>query len=745
MEHRPPAPSDPDETGYQIDDLILDVGQQRVTRAGVDIPLPHLSFALLLTLARAAPNLVTFEQLSAQVWPRLVITPETISQRVKLVRSALGDDPQAPHYITGVRGRGYRMIASVQPLAARQPLPARSAAPPQESSGPAPAPPVPAGAAAAGVPPPAALDGVAGATLPPLRSPLTWITGVAAVLVLLALPWGVTRYLRSPAPVAADARTVTVQPPRTIAVLPLVDVTPGDGNAYLGDGLAQELSARLGRISGLRVASSTSAYSFRDRDKDVRTIAQTLGVRHVLEGSVMREGNQLRVTAQLIDAASGYNVWSQTYNRTWQDLVAIQDDLARSIIGTLRLVLSNELAQRSAQPPTTQVDAFDAYLAGLAMLRGHAGHAELEQAEDNFRRALALDPRFALAYAGLCERFAAGYDATRDAQLVAKAEEACGQALKLDHSLREVSLALAHLYLVSGRDEQAAALYRELIRADPENADGYIGLGEALEGGQHHDDAERAFRQAVEAEPTYWYAQTALGNFLFRQGRSAAAVPIYQRVTELVPASALALNNLGAAYIMTADFPAAAAAFERSLAIEPSRSAYSNLGTVYYFLGRYPNAVRMFTRGTELAAQDHRVWGNLADARWQISASRAEARDDYRRAIALAQRSLAINAKDAVSWMQLAYYSERAGETGEVEHYVERARALGAEDPYVHYYGALVALERGDANHAVEELSHAVELGYAPQLILAAPDFASLRGDARFRKLVGGADKSPQV
>ena len=101
-----------------------------------------------------------------------------------------------------------------------------------------------------------------------------------------------------------------------------------------------------------------------------------------------------------------------------------------------------------------------------------------------------------------------------------------------------------------------------------------------------------------------------------------------------MPASALALNNLGAAYIMTADFPAAAAAFERSLAIEPSRSAYSNLGTVYYFLGRYPNAVRMFTRGTELAAQDHRVWGNLADARWQISASRAEARDDYRRAIA---------------------------------------------------------------------------------------------------------------
>jgi TolB-like protein len=171
---------------------------------------------------------------------------------------------------------------------------------------------------------------------------------VLAVALLLGLPWAATRYLRTPsAPVNAS---VHVQPPHSIAVLPLIDVTPGDGNGYLGDGLAQELSARLGRIHGLRVASSTSAFSFRNREADVRAIAQTLGVRQVLEGSVMRVGDQLRVTAQLIDADSGYNVWSQTYNRTWQDLVAIQDDVVRSIIGTLKVVLASDMAQRAAQP-----------------------------------------------------------------------------------------------------------------------------------------------------------------------------------------------------------------------------------------------------------------------------------------------------------------------------------------------------------------------------------------------------------
>ena len=735
MDTSTPAAADADQARFQVDDLLIDIGQQRVTRAGVEIPLPHLSFALLVTLARAAPNLVTFDQLTERVWTGLVITPETISQRVKLVRTALGDDPQAPHYIGGVRGRGYRMVASVRPLTERR---RSEPATPywMDESEPRAAAPLP------GAPPVPPTE----APAPPAQGPgiLGWVGAAFAVLVLLALPWAATHYLRtSPAAAPATAASVIVQPPHTIAVLPLVDVSPGDGNTYLGEGLAQELSARLARIHGLRVASRTSAFSFRGRDTDVRTIAQTLGVRHVLEGSVMREGNQLRVTAQLIDAQSGYNVWSQTYNRTWQDLVAIQDDVARSIIGTLKVVLSSDLMQRTSQPPTTHVDAFDLYLVGLAKLHGPGRATQLEEAGESFRQALSKDPKFALAYAGLCERYVMGYEYTRDATLVGQAESACGEALKLDGSLREVSAALAHLYLVSGRSEQAAALYREAIRTDPDNADGYMGLGEALDGAQKRVDAERAFRQAVQVEPTYWGAQSALAGFLVSHGRAAAAVPIFQRVTELIPASPLAFNNLGAALEMTANFSGAAAAFERSLALEPTRSAYSNLGTVYYFLGRYADAAQMFSRATELAAQDHRVWGNLADALWQIDSRRAEAQGDYRRAILLAQKSLQVNPKDGISWMQLAYYSARAGDTEQVARYASRALELDGADEYVHYYAALVALESGDTAGALASLSRAVELGYPAQLVRAAPDFISLRSDARFRKLVGPADKSP--
>jgi TolB-like protein/Flp pilus assembly protein TadD len=472
------------------------------------------------------------------VWTGLVITPETISQRVKLVRDALGDDPHAPRYIAGVRGRGYRMVATVRPLAdRRRSSPAEGPGAPIEADGAAARPPV-----------------------------LGWLGGILAVGLLLAAPWAISRYLRGPhpaEPLAGAPGSVVVQPPRTIAVLPLIDMSPAGGNAYLGDGLAQELSARLARIRGLRVAARTSAFVFKDRRADVHTIAQTLGVRHILEGSVRREGDHLRVTAQLIDASSGYNVWSQTYDRTWQDLLAIEDDLARSIIGTLQLVLSSELAQRVAQPPTTHLAAFDLYLAGLAKLHGPAGVTQLEEADESFHQALAQDPKFALAYAGLCQRYTMGYDQTRDAALVAQAEAACGQALKLDDSLREVSAALGHLYLVSGRNLQAQAIFHKAIRGDPGNADGYVGLGEAYDGQQRTAEAEHSYRQAIDVEPTYWAAQTALGNFLFRHGRSGAAAATYRRVTELIPASPLAFNNLGAALEMNGDFQGAASSVAR--------------------------------------------------------------------------------------------------------------------------------------------------------------------------------------
>src|SRR5215468_6428853 len=175
----PPAPTS-GEPGYLVDDLIVDLGSAQVTRAGTVIPMPALSFDLLVALVRAAPNLVSFEQLSERVWPSLMATPETIIQRVKLVRNALGDDPHSPRYIEAVRGRGYRMVAHVRPLIDRQKVPS--------------VPPRPAAAGAATIGPPSA------APLPPrtgasVLSPLGWIGGTLIIIALVAASLAIVYYL----------------------------------------------------------------------------------------------------------------------------------------------------------------------------------------------------------------------------------------------------------------------------------------------------------------------------------------------------------------------------------------------------------------------------------------------------------------------------------------------------------------------------------------------------------------------
>ncbi|MGH8137402.1 MAG: tetratricopeptide repeat protein [Steroidobacteraceae bacterium] len=724
-------PIAPEPAGYRIDDLTIDMGRLRVMRADAEIALSHLSFDLLAALAAAAPNVLSFDQLMERVWPGLVVSQETVSQRIKLVRDALGDDPHAPRYIAGVRGRGYRMLGPVIVLSATT----SPAAPPHAVQSATAEPQYPQRTVAESSEPVVA------------AKPRRHLAGAMGVVLLLAAVWVVMSYTRAPnlstRPAGGPDSSVIVRPPKTIAVLPLIDISPGGGNEYLGDGLAQELSSRLARIPGLRIASRTSAFAFKGRNTDVRTIAQILGVRHVLEGSVRREGDRLRVTAQLIDARTGYHVWSQSYDRTWRDLLGIEDELARAIVDALQVVLSGDIAQRFNQPPTTHLEAFDLYLSGLAKLRQPMNAAQLEDAEGLFSEALAEDPKFALAYAGLCESYTIGYDRTRDTALARKAEAACHQALALDASLLDVDTALANLYLQTGRSEQAAVIFRAAVSTDPGNADTYIGLARAYEGQQRTAQAEDTYRLAIEADPGYWAAHSAFGRFLFQHGRSEAAAVQYRRVTQLTPASSSGFSNLGAALQMSGDFPGAARAFEQSLALEPTSSAYSNTGTMYYFLGRFADSVRMFRKAAELEPDDHRVWGNLADALYQIPASKAEAEREYRRAIQLAERELGVNPKEASNWAQLAFYYARVGDGPHARQYSARALQLGSDVVYVHYYRALIAIAGGDSSAALDALSRALDLGFPRQLVRAAPEFASLHGDERFRRLLA-ATSEPQ-
>jgi len=562
------------------------------------------------------------------------------------------------------------------------------------------------------------------------------VAGVALMATVTGFAWW--RSIEGAATAAAPAGPPMEPGPRSIAVLPLVDMSPAGGNAYLGDGLSEELSTKLAQIPGLRVAARTSAFEFKGRNLDVRKIGQSLGVRHVLEGSVRRNGDNVRVTVQLIDTATGYHVWAGNFDRAWRDVLELQDEIAVSVTDALQVVLKDkDPGQRAEELHQIDTRAIDPYLAGLAALRQPGDASRLKIAELSFKQAMEIDPAFAGAYAGLCRTYARQYERTRDPAPLASAEAICRKALALDPTLLETEKALARIAIANGKFESAATDYANLIARNPGDADAHMGLGDALAGMGKGDEAEASYRRAVAAEPAYWGAHSDLATYLFHRGSIDEAAIAMRKVTELVPSSAYAWSNLGGALQMKGDFAGALEAYRHSLQLEPSQDAYSNLATTYFYLNRFPDAVANYERAATLGEHDYMMQGNLADALWQTDGRRDEAVARYRRAILLAEKELEATPADPTLRAQLGYYYGRVGEPGQSQRYLSAALSSGPEILYVQYFAGVAAADRGDRESALRAVKRLVHLGFPTAMLRSAPEFRSLLQDAEYRKIVG--------
>jgi TolB-like protein/Flp pilus assembly protein TadD len=565
------------------------------------------------------------------------------------------------------------------------------------------------------------------------------VAGVALMAAVTGLAWW--RSIEAP----SDA-TAVVAPPlepgaRSIAVLPLVDMSAAGGNAYLGDGLSEELSTRLAQIPGLRVAARTSAFEFRGRNLDVRKIGQSLGVRHVLEGSVRRDGDTVRVTVQLIDTRTGYHVWAGNFDRAWREVLLLQDDIARSVTDALQIVLTDRPAHAATgEPHQLDVRAIEPYLAGLAALRQPGDASQLRRAQKSFRDAIAIDPEFAGSYGGLCRVLGRAYQREGDPVLLDEAAAACKTALALDPSLLETEKALANIALASGRYEESATAFRRLLqRGNDQDADLHVGLGEALAGLGQGAEAEASYRRAVAAEPAYWSAHAALGTYLWQRGKLEEAASAIRKAADLVPSSANAWSNLGGVLQMSGDFDGALEAYRRSLQLEPSKEGYSNLGTTLYYLGRFAEAVESFERAAELGPYDHNMQGNLADALWQVPDRRADAVARYQRASLLAEKQLEATPRDPTLRAQLGFFYGRIGDGERSRRYLSDALGAGPELLYVQYFAGVAAADRDDRPAALRAVAELVRLGYPPSMLRTAPEFRGLLQDAEYRKIIGGA------
>src|SRR5688572_30283257 len=342
------------------------------------IELPKLSFDLLLALVRSAPDVVSIDALLTRVWPGVVVSPETVVQRVKMLREALNDRAAEPRYIIALRMRGYRLVAEVSKTEAPDGFRITPKAAP-EPVGP---PPQPAAAA--------------GPEAPPNRRLFAILAAAALVLIVALGLWALQRGATpiSPAPNTKDPAL------RTVAVLPFKNLSGDPADAAIALGVPDIVLDRLTTVEGLTVVARDSAFRAGEDSMDPAEISRRLRAAFLVDGSVQRSGRMLRVSARLVDARATTTLWSTRYDRPIEDLFAMQDDISTQVAAALNDRISGMRVPEASGAPTRNIEAYLAWLRGRTLTgRYTAGKADAAAAE--FEQAIALDPGFATAYAAL--------------------------------------------------------------------------------------------------------------------------------------------------------------------------------------------------------------------------------------------------------------------------------------------------------------------------------------------------------
>lgn len=497
---------------YRIGDLLLDAGTQEVTRNGIVVPVPRLSFRLLLSLARHAPNVVSAEVLEEEVWAGLVVDRGTVNKRVLLLRKALSKGQNEDPYIAVIRGSGYRLVVPVEHMDSC----------PDES--------------------------IQGETEPQnwyqknsgtIHTISYWLLGIIAILVLHQGFLNIT-HDNSEHGTERDAGVEAQQEPGVygqnfIAVLPFVDLSDGKVHQYIGDGIAEEVINLLAGMDGLVVAARTSSFAFRDTTKTAAEIADKLRVGTVLEGSIRHSGERIRVTAQLIDTQSGYHIWSQNYDRSFDEVFAVQDDIAFNIAQSLMLTLDESDQPDSRKSMTGDIEAFKYYLKGRELLndRIHLRAKGLYSALGDFNQAIEQDPKFARAHAGVATVYwlLTSYDDSVDqGKYFEEAEASAKFALEIDPDSTEALSALASINSQRG-DIQQAAGYFDQIRAIGDTNSNIIAWEATLHTRLgYFEELIGPLTEEYRRDPLNEHIAWSLADALIFSGKPIEAIPILEEL-----------------------------------------------------------------------------------------------------------------------------------------------------------------------------------------------------------------------
>jgi TolB-like protein/DNA-binding winged helix-turn-helix (wHTH) protein/Tfp pilus assembly protein PilF len=551
------------------DDFDFDLRAYELRRAGQSLKLERIPMDLLHLLLEQRGQLVTRDQIVERIWGQdvYVDTDNSINAAMRKVRQVLDDDPEQPRFIQTVTGKGYRFIAPVETIDRRNPQVVSGETPPAAAN------PVPA-------------------ELVPLaqKSDLKWRLLLPGIAILLLASLGAYFQWRRP-----QARPPAPSQRLMLAVLPFENLTGDFSQDYFSDGMTEEMIAQLGRLDPqhLGVIARTSVMHYKRSQAPLDQIAHELGVGYVLEGSVRRDSEKVRITVQLIQMRDQTHLWAHQYDREQSNLFALQDEIAQEVAGEIQLALNGRTRtgpiKASTSPKTSE--AYELYLKGQYFWNKRTVQG-FQQAIEYFQQATAKDPNYARAYAGLADSYAlmSGYTGGSPTEFIPKARAAALRALEIDESLPEAHTALA--LIVQNYDwdwPTAEKEYRRAIELNPNYATAHHWYAEHLALTGRFDEALRESERARQLDPLSLIIAADNGAILYFFRQYDRAIEQFRAVLEMEPNFPRA-HLLIFAYVQKGQFADALADIEKMRRIEDTPWNWQVLAYVYGRSGQQPQA-----------------------------------------------------------------------------------------------------------------------------------------------------------
>ena len=454
---------------YRLGDLTIDTGRQQVSRGTESVTLSKLSYDLLMALVQAAPNVVSLDELMRLVWVGPVVSPETVTQRVKLLRDALEDDPRVPRYIGGLRGRGYRIVGAVEEIRDHANL--------------------------VGLP----------------KEPISLLNTIPD-----------RRALQSDAESDSVLPAPAIGPVRVaICVLPFTNMSGDPEQEYFSDGITEDIITELSRWRLLAVRSRSASFRYRGIAVDVKQVARELNVRYILEGSVRRMGARIRINAQLTAPESGSHIWAEKFDNELAELFKAQDEVVRTIVSTLvgRVQVSD--VERARRKPPASLAAYECVLKGNALPWDDPDGAA--EAIRLLEKAIEIDPGYGLAHALLAGLYWRKWqnDPGNSNAALEEALASAKRAVEVDKNESTCFSMLGQAYLLRRSFDLALQYAHRAVEINPNNQWNVASIGSILIYVGQAEEALLWYKRAKEIDPYfdppwYWHELGKAYMFLYR-------------------------------------------------------------------------------------------------------------------------------------------------------------------------------------------------------------------------------------